>query len=120
MVLEDGQTIDCDVVVLSLGSGSPTFPFLPDKYRALLESESDGVQLYRHLLHPEVPRIAFAGFNHGFMHVPAVEIGMLWLSALLAGDLTLPIALLRGKHPLSAIPRRSVKGPRTQPLPQNA
>lgn len=92
VMLEDGQTIDCDVVVLSLGSGSPTFPFLPDKYRALLESESDGVQLYRHLLHPNVPKIAFAGFNHGFMHVPAVEIGMLWLSAVLAGDLTLPSA----------------------------
>jgi len=44
------------------------------------------------LLHPEVPRIAFAGFNHGFMHVPAVEIGMLWLSAVLTGDLTLPSA----------------------------
>jgi len=90
VVLEDGNNIDCDLVVLSLGSGSPTFPFLPGKYRALLESESDGVQLYRHLLHPEVPRIAFAGFNHGFMHVPAVEIGMLWLSAVLSGDLTLP------------------------------
>ena len=92
VVLEDGNNIDCDLVVLSLGSGSPTFPFLPGKYRALLESESDGVQLYRHLLHPEVPRIAFAGFNHGFMHVPAVEIGMLWLSAVLSGDLTLPSA----------------------------
>jgi hypothetical protein len=90
VVLEDGSNINCDLVVLSLGSGSPTFPFLPDKYRALLESEFDGVQLYRHLLHPEVPRIAFAGFNHGFMHVPAVEIGMLWLSAVLSGDLTLP------------------------------
>ena len=39
-----------------------------------------------------MPKIAFAGFNHGFMHVPAVEIGMLWLSAVLTGDLTLPSA----------------------------
>ena len=92
VVLEDGRTIDCDLAVLSLGSGSPTFPFLPEKYRQLLESEPDGVQLYRHLLHPDIPRLAFAGFNHGFMHVPAVEVGMLWLSAVLTGDLTLPDA----------------------------
>jgi dimethylaniline monooxygenase (N-oxide forming) len=92
VVLEDGDNIDCDVVVLSLGSGSPTFPFLPAKYRSLLESEPDGAQLYRHLLHPDIPRLAFAGFNHGFMHVPAVEIGMLWLSAVLNDDLTLPNA----------------------------
>ena len=92
VVLEDGDNIDCDLVVLSLGSGSPTFPFLPEKYRSLLESESDGAQLYRHLLHPDIPRLAFAGFNHGFMHVPAVEIGMLWLSAVLNDDLTLPNA----------------------------
>jgi hypothetical protein len=26
------------------------------------------------------------------MHVPAVEVGMLWLSAVLTGDLTLPDA----------------------------
>ena len=92
VVLEDGDNIDCDVVVLSLGSGSPISPFLPAKYRSLLESEPDGAQLYRHLLHPDIPRLAFAGFNHGFMHVPAVEIGMLWLSAVLNDDLTLPNA----------------------------
>jgi len=92
VVLEDGHAIDCDLVVLSLGSGSPVFPFMPDEYRRLLESEPDGVQLYRHMLHPRIPRMAFAGFNHGFMHVPAVEVGMLWLSAVLAGDLALPSA----------------------------
>jgi len=92
VLLKDGRTINCDLVVLSLGSGSPTFPFMPEKYRSLLESEPDGVQLYRHLLHPDIPKMAFAGYNHGFMHVPAVEIGMLWLSAVLTGDLILPSA----------------------------
>ena len=58
--------------------------------RTLLEQEHDGIQLYRHLIHPRIPNMAFAGFNHGFMHVPAVEVGMLWLSAMLAGELELP------------------------------
>lgn len=88
--LADGREIPCDLVVLSTGSRPPAFPFLPEAYRTLLESQEDGAQLYRHLLHPRIPRLAFAGFNHGFLHVPAVELSMLWLCALLRGDLTLP------------------------------
>lgn len=92
VLLKNGEKISCDLAVLSLGSGSPRFPFMPEKYRQLLERENDGVQLYRHLIHPRIPNMAFAGFNHGFMHVPAVEVGMLWLSAWLNGDLQLPSA----------------------------
>jgi dimethylaniline monooxygenase (N-oxide forming) len=88
--LADGSVIECDQVVLSLGSESPKFPFFAEKYRVILEAEDDGVQLYRHLLHPRIANVAFAGFNHGFMHVPAAEVGMIWLSAYLAGDLQLP------------------------------
>ena len=88
--LEDGRSLDCDQVVLCVGSEKPRFPFLPGKYRALLESEDDGVQLYRHVLHPDIPHFACAGYNHGFMHVPAAEIGMVWLCAHLDGDITLP------------------------------
>ncbi len=88
--LEQGKEIQCDVVVLSLGSQTPVFPFLPDKYRHLLEVQKDGVQLYRHLIHPSIPNLGFVGFNHGFLHVPAVEIGTLWLCAYLEGSLELP------------------------------
>jgi len=88
--LSDGSEIPCDMVIASIGSGKPTFPFLPDTYRQLLESEHDGTQLYRHLIHPRIPNLGFAGFNHGFMHIPCVEVGTLWLSALLNDELTLP------------------------------
>jgi dimethylaniline monooxygenase (N-oxide forming) len=87
---EHERELPCDIVVLSLGSGSPVFPFMPPKYRALLEAEHDGVQLYRHLVHPRIPRLAFCGYNHGFLHIPMVEVGALWISALLAGELDLP------------------------------
>jgi dimethylaniline monooxygenase (N-oxide forming) len=73
--LKNGLVIPCDVVVLSTGYLTPVFPFLPEKYREILEAENDGPQLYRHLIHPRIPRLAFAGFNHGYMHVPTVEIG---------------------------------------------
>lgn len=88
--LSDGSEVPCDLVVLSTGYESPTFPYLPPKYRAMLEGEHDGPQLYRHLLHPRIPRLAFAGYNHCFMHLPSVEVSMLWLSAHLRGDLELP------------------------------
>ncbi|GAA6619239.1 flavin-containing monooxygenase [Scytonema sp. NUACC26] len=88
--LEQGKEIQCDLVILSLGSQAPVFPFLPEKYRHLLEAHKDGVQLYRHLIHPRVPNLGFVGFNHGFLHVPAVEIGTLWLCAYLEGALELP------------------------------
>ena len=88
--LQDGRAIACDEVVLCVGSEKPGFPFLPEQYRRLLESENDGVQLYRHVLHPDVPRFACAGYNHGFMHVPAAEVGTLWLCAHMRGDLRLP------------------------------
>ena len=88
--LEDGRAVSCDQVVLCVGSEKPRFPFLPEKYRRLLESENDGIQLYRHVLHPDIPRFACSGYNHGFMHVPAAEIGAIWLCAYLNGEIRLP------------------------------
>jgi len=88
--LKNGLVIPCDLVVLSTGYLTPSFPFLPEKYRSILEAEKDGPQLYRHLIHPRVPLLAFAGFNHGYMHVPTVEIGTQWLCAYLRGELELP------------------------------
>jgi hypothetical protein len=90
VLLQTGQKIVCDMVVLSLGFLTPVFPFLPAKYRQLMEAEDDGVQLYRHLIHPRVPRFALAGYNHGFLHVPTVEVGAQWLCAYLCQELELP------------------------------
>jgi cation diffusion facilitator CzcD-associated flavoprotein CzcO len=90
LLLKGGQEIACDLVVLSLGSQTPEFSFLPEKYRPLLEGESDGTQLYRHLIHPRIPNLGFAGFNHGFMHIASVEIGTQWLCAYWRGEIKLP------------------------------
>jgi hypothetical protein len=88
--LSTGEKLEADLVVLSVGSRSPSFPFLDDELRNLLERDDDGPQLYRHIVHPRIPRLGFSGFNHGFMHVPAAEIGALWLAALWQDRLHLP------------------------------
>lgn len=90
LLLNNGQEITSDIVILALGSAKPEFAFLPQYYRQLLEQEEDGLQLYRHIIHPQIPDLAFAGYNHGFMHIPAVEIATVWLCALLDDDLVLP------------------------------
>ena len=90
VVLADGTTLAAEIVVLAVGSDTPIFPFFPQELRNMLEANDDGVQLFRHLLHPAIPNLAFAGYNHGFMHIPAAEIGALWLCAHLDGDIELP------------------------------
>jgi len=88
--LADGTGVAADRVILAVGSESPKFPFLPAEMRAALEAEADGCQLYRHLVHPKFPHVGFAGFNHGFMHVPSTEVGAQWLACLWRGELELP------------------------------
>ncbi|MEM7541010.1 MAG: NAD(P)/FAD-dependent oxidoreductase [Pseudomonadota bacterium] len=94
LVLEDGSELEADTVVLSVGSKTPSFPFFDDEIRELIERENDGLQLYRHLIHPDIPDLAFAGYNHGFLHIPTAEIGALWIGAMLEGDFKLPSAPL--------------------------
>jgi len=90
IVLDNGTELPCDLVLLCLGFDTPQFPFLPKKYRDMLETENDGTQLYRHMIHPRIPKLAFCGFNHGFLHVPTVEIGTQWICASIRGELQLP------------------------------
>ena len=90
LVLADGRRIQCSSVIFALGSRPPAFPFLPAVERSKLMAADDGAQLYRHLVHPDLPGLAFAGYNHSFFHTTGVELGMLWLGASLNGDLVMP------------------------------
>lgn len=92
ILLDSGEHVRCDIVLLCLGFDTPSFPFLPQQYRELLEKENDGTQLYRHMIHPGIPKLAFCGFNHGFLHVPTVEIGTQWICAMMRGEIQLPDA----------------------------
>jgi dimethylaniline monooxygenase (N-oxide forming) len=88
--LADGSRIDCDVVILGIGYKPPALPFLPPAVRSEIAAEPDGFQLYRHILHPRLPRLAFIGFNHNPMHIPTSDISSIWFDAVLRGDLELP------------------------------
>ncbi|KAJ3328867.1 hypothetical protein HDU93_001243 [Gonapodya sp. JEL0774] len=87
--LSNGETIpDADVLIFATGSQLDV-DFLPESVKRLL-LEQDGVHLYRGIIHPDVPRLAFAGFNSSYMHFVTVELGTHWLLAHLRGTLQLP------------------------------
>ena len=90
IVLSEGEKIAADAVIVAVGYKTPEFSFLPEKYRKLMTEQADGAQLYRHVLHPKIPHMGFAGFNHCYMHMAGVEIATLWYAAVITGQLELP------------------------------
>lgn len=53
--------------------------------------DEGGVQLYRHVIAPGAPPgLAFAGFNHGFIHLASCTLGAIWAAAVWDGQLALP------------------------------
>ncbi len=90
VALSSGEKVAADTVIIAVGYKAPEFSFLPEKYKKLMTKDADGAQLYRHVVHPGIPRLAFAGFNHCYMHMAGVEIATLWYGAVIAGHLELP------------------------------
>ncbi len=92
VVLSDGTEIAVDIVILAIGYKRPALPFLPEPVRGEFEGNEDGVQLYRHIVHPALPHLMFAGFNHSPLHLTSSEIAALWFDAVERGELALPPA----------------------------
>jgi len=85
--LSNGQQLIADTVVLATGWQYDR-SFLPDEFQGALEE--DGVYLYRHILHPDVPRIAFVGLASTFNNSLSDYVESRWLVAMLKGDIKLP------------------------------
>ena len=95
LLLKDGRKIEADVILATIGKGNQvdTFPYLPEKYQKTFQEQdnySQGLQLYRHVLHPDVPNMAFMGWNAGYLHCSHVYLASVWLSSMLDGELKLP------------------------------
>ncbi len=91
LTLQDGDTLDVDCVVF--GTGWKTgFGFLPDKLREDLGEGPDGIYLYRHILHPNAPNLAFVGRASSFMSVTTFTLQARWLAEAVTGHVDLPTA----------------------------
>jgi dimethylaniline monooxygenase (N-oxide forming) / hypotaurine monooxygenase len=83
----DGSAVEADAVVSCTGYAL-RFPFLPS---TLLEIKQNGVELYKHVFHPDVPTLAFVGLcNVAGSTFPVVEIQGRWVARVLSGNEKLP------------------------------
>jgi len=85
--LSNGAHVQADTVVLGTGWEYDR-SFLPDEFQTALED--DGLYLYRHILHPDIPNIVFVGLASTFNNSLSDYLEARWLVALLKGDLQLP------------------------------
>ncbi len=89
VVLSDGRQVEADLICICCGNEAPTYSFMPEEYASYLNVDG-GPSLYRHQINPNIPNLGFAGYNHGFLHIPLCEVGILWQIAAHEKDLQLP------------------------------
>ena len=89
VVLKDGEVLDVDRVVLATGWKSD-YSFIPSDVRESLGTDDDGFYLYRHILHPDLPNLAFIGHASTFLSVLTYCLQARWLTELVAGRMELP------------------------------
>ncbi|HSA81051.1 MAG TPA: FAD-dependent oxidoreductase [Geminicoccaceae bacterium] len=89
LVLRDGDILEVDCVVF--GTGWKTeYGLLSASIRQVLQEEEDGFYLYRHVIHPDLPNLAFIGRVSSFLSVATYSIQARWLAELIDGRIALP------------------------------
>lgn len=87
LVLGNGVHLDSDVVIFATG-WKPNYSFLPAAFQSTVEE--DGVYLYRHIIHPDLPSLAFIGWASTFSNSLTTHLEVIWLTHLLKGKIKLP------------------------------
>lgn len=87
--LENGKRVRADVVVFATGFRQEV-PFLDGSVRATVQDPMGVFHLYRNLVHPDVPRLAFVGYNASLYSQLTSEIGARWAARWFMGELRLP------------------------------
>ena len=87
--LADGKKIDAEVVVLATGFRQDV-PFLGAAEKAVLLDADDTILLYRALINPDIPSMAFNGYNGVGVCQLAAEVGATWLIGWLEGRVQVP------------------------------
>jgi dimethylaniline monooxygenase (N-oxide forming) len=90
VILQDGTEIEADVVVFGTGF-TKHYDLLDRLLQNRLDKEKDGLYLYRNVIPPRLPNIAFVGaevstFNNILTHGLQAE----WLSRVIDGQIHLP------------------------------
>jgi len=89
VILDSGDRIAADLVVLATG-WKTDYAFLANLVRARLQIGADGLYLYRHIVHPDLPKLAFIGNASTISSVLTYSLQARWLGNLIAGKFSLP------------------------------
>jgi dimethylaniline monooxygenase (N-oxide forming) len=87
--LDTGEWIEADVVVFGTGFRQGA-GFLDESVRRTVQDEAGVFHLHRNLMHPDVPRLAFVGYNSSLYSQLTSEIGARWAARWWMGELRLP------------------------------
>jgi dimethylaniline monooxygenase (N-oxide forming) len=87
--LNTGEWIEADAVVFGTGFRQQV-PFLDEEVRRTVQDEHGVFHLYRNLAHPDVPRLAFVGYNSSLYSQLTSEVGSHWVARWFTGELRLP------------------------------
>ena len=89
VVLKDGDVLEADCVIFATGWRGD-YGYLSADARESLGTDDDGFYLYRHILHPDVPNLAFIGRASTFLSVLTYCLQARWLAEVVAGRVVLP------------------------------
>lgn len=88
-ILASGEELPADIIAMATG-WKTDYAFLPEVIRNKLRLDADGLYLYRHILHPAVPRLAFIGNAATIENVSTYALQARWLAEVLGGRVSLP------------------------------
>lgn len=89
--LANGQQLQADIVIFGTGFNQE-LPFLEEEYRQHIIDEDGNFNLYRYLIHPNIPQMGFVGYNSSFYCQLTSEVSAWWLLEYVKGNLLLPSA----------------------------
>ncbi|GFH07828.1 flavin-containing monooxygenase [Haematococcus lacustris] len=90
ILLQDGSFLRADLVLFCTGY-TKSYEYLPGTLRAKLDLQKDGLYLYRNIIPPCIPNLAFIGAEVStYNNILTSGLQSLWLTALLQGRLQLP------------------------------
>lgn len=86
LVLSNGQEIPADVVVFGTGY-SQELPYFDKTCQSILMDKSGKFKLYRNIVNPDIPALAFVGFNSSFFTTITSEVASHWVARYFEGKL---------------------------------
>ncbi|KAI3414951.1 Flavin-containing monooxygenase [Psidium guajava] len=89
---DDKTRVEADAVALATGfeSKQKIKSILPEPFRSVVEFPSGIMPLYRGIIHPLIPNMAFVGYLESVSNLHSAELGCKWLSRLAEGEFKLP------------------------------